>query len=68
MNFVWGAGAGLASGMIPQFLGKWTNPVAFGAAGYILKKPALMGVAGYELGKSFAGGNGFTQSGTGFWE
>lgn len=58
MNVVIGAAAGVAAPMIPRFLGRWTLPVAFGAAGYIFKKPVLMGIAGYELGRGFTiGGN-----------
>lgn len=55
--------------MIPQFLGEWTNPVAFGAAGYLLKKPALLTVAGYELGRKLTGGGigGGNQSSGGGW-
>ena len=58
-NVIVGAGFGAISPMIPQFLGGFTNPaVAFGL-GYYFKKPALMGIAGYELGKAFSPlGNG----------
>jgi len=62
-NIVWGAGFGALSPMIPQFLGSYTNPLVAGALGYYFKKPALMGIAGYELGKAFSPlGNG-SQSG-----
>lgn len=53
MNVVIGAAAGAAAPMIPRILGKWTLPVLFGAAGYFFKKPVLMGIAGYELGRGF---------------
>jgi len=63
-NIVIGAGAGVASNMIPQFIGQYTNPAVFAVAGYYFKKPALMGIAGYELGKMFSPfGNG---AGAGF--
>ena len=69
-NIAYGAMAGFISPMIPQFLGKWTNTVAFGAGGYLLKKPALLGVAGYELGKAIGGGmfGTNTGNGNGFYE
>lgn len=56
MNVAIGAGAGFVSPYIPRVLGKWTLPLAFGAAGYLFKKPALLSVAGYELGRSFTFG------------
>lgn len=56
---------GFISPMIPEFIGKWTKPVVFGAGGYLLKKPALLGIAGYELGKSFSFG---TNGNGSFWE
>jgi hypothetical protein len=55
-NVVVGAVAGAVSPMIPQFVGGWTNPIAFGVLGYVLKKPALLTVAGYEAGKTLIGG------------
>jgi len=55
-NVVVGAIAGAVSPMIPQFIGSFTNPVAFGVAGYVLKKPALLTVAGYEAGKMLISG------------
>ena len=58
-NFVIGAGAGIVEPMIPQFIGKWTNPAVFGALGYYFKKPALMSIAGYQLGKAITGGGLF---------
>ncbi len=59
-NLLVGAIAGAVSNMIPDFIGGWTKPLVFGAGGYILKKPALLTVAGYEAGKSLmAGGNIF---------
>jgi len=68
-NIFWGAAAGAASGFIPQVVGKWTNPAAFIAGGYLLKKPALMSVGGYELGKMLISGNGVMKAGNnGFWE
>jgi hypothetical protein len=67
-NIIWGAAGGFVSGMIPQFLGKWTNPVAFGAAGWLLKKPAFLSIAGYEIGKAFSGGSIFKGGSGGFWE
>lgn len=58
-NVAIGAGAGILSPFIPQFVGRWTNPIVFGAAGVFFNKPVLLGIAGYELGKSFSfGGNG----------
>jgi len=66
-NVVIGAAAGAISPMIPQFLGQWTNPVAFGIAGYFFKKPALMSIAGYELGKSLMGGGQASNGGSGGW-
>lgn len=67
-NILWGGVAGFASGMIPQFIGKWTNPVVFGAAGYFFKKPALLGAAGYALGQSLSGGGYFAAGSGNFWE
>ncbi len=67
-NVAIGAAAGFVSPMIPQFIGKWTNPAAFFAAGYILKKPALMSVAGYEIGRAFSGGFGGGESTAGGFE
>lgn len=55
-NIVLGAVAGAVSPMIPQFLGTWTNPAAFGIAGYVFKKPGLLTIAGYEAGKSLLSG------------
>jgi len=62
-NILIGAVAGAASNMIPDIIGPWTKPLVFGAGGYILKKPALLTIAGYEAGKQlsanlFGGGNG----------
>ena len=66
-NIIWGGLAGAVSNYIPDLpvVGKFTKPVIFGAGGYILKKPALMTCAGYELGKSLTSGSltGSTQSG-----
>jgi len=63
-NVAWGAGAGMVAPYIPRVVGKWTLPLAFGVAGYLLKKPVLLGIAGYEIGRGFSlGGNG---SGAGF--
>lgn len=53
-NMIIGAGAGFASPYIPRVLGVWTLPVVFGGAGYIFKKPALLSIAGYELGKTIS--------------
>lgn len=53
-----GAAAGFAEKFIPPILGKWTAPAVIGAAGFFFKKPALMAVAGYTLGKMFTGGGG----------
>lgn len=55
-NVVLGAVAGAVSPMIPQFVGTWTNPIAFGVAGYVFKKPGLLTIAGYEAGKSLMSG------------
>ncbi len=49
-----GAGAGFVSPLIPKVIGPWTLPVVFGAAGYIAKKPVLMTLAAYELGRSLS--------------
>lgn len=66
-NIAIGAIAGFASPYIPRILGGWTLPVVYGGAGYLLKKPVLFGIAGYELGKMLStngllgglgGGNG----------
>lgn len=62
-NIVIGAGAGFLSGMIPQFLGGWTNPLVFGGLGYVLKKPALLTIAGYEAGKNLSSGGIFGSGG-----
>ena len=57
-----GAVAGAVSPMIPNVLGAYTKPIVFGAGGYLLKKPALLSIAGYETGKIIGGmvfgGNG----------
>lgn len=58
-NLLIGAIAGATSPMIPNIIGKWTKPVLFGVAGYALKKPALITIAGYELGRGFTM-NGFS--------
>lgn len=55
-NVVLGAVAGAVSPVIPQFMGCWTNPLAFGVAGYVFKKPGLLTVAGYEAGKCLMSG------------
>jgi hypothetical protein len=55
-NIAIGAGAGFISPMIPQLIGPYTNPVVFAAAGYYFKKPALLGIAGYEFGRMLGGG------------
>jgi len=56
-NVLIGAGAGLVSPYIPNVLGQWTKPILFAGAGYVFKKPALMAIGGYELGRSFTLGN-----------
>lgn len=53
-NMIIGAGAGFTSPYIPRVLGIWTLPVVFGVAGYVAKKPALLSIAGYELGKTIS--------------
>jgi hypothetical protein len=53
-NIIIGAGAGFAAPYIPRVLGVWTLPVVFGGAGYFFKKPALLSIAGYELGKTIS--------------
>jgi len=58
-NILIGAVAGAVSPMIPDVLGGWTKPAVFGAAGYFFKKPALMSIAGYEIGKTLMGGGLF---------
>jgi len=55
-NVVIGAVAGFASPYIPRVLGGWTLPIVFGGAGYLLKKPALLSIAGYEAGKTLSTG------------
>lgn len=55
-NMIIGAAAGFASPYIPRVLGIWTLPIIFGGAGYVFKKPALLSIAGYELGKSLSAG------------
>jgi len=67
-NAVWGAIAGAASGFIPDIFGKWTKPAALAVGGYLLKKPALISCAGYEVGKSLISGGLVSGSGNGFWE
>ena len=57
-NLVIGAGAGALGGMVPQFIGQYTNPIVFGGLGWYFNKPALLGIAGYELGKGLTGGFG----------
>lgn len=70
-NMVIGAAAGFGSQFIPQFLGGWTNPIVFGAIGYLMKKPALFSIAGYEAGKNLASGgifgNGSSMNTNGGW-
>jgi len=51
-----GAAAGFASPYIPRVLGAYTLPIVYGAAGYAFKKPALLSIAGYELGKTLSTG------------
>ncbi len=53
-NMVIGGVAGFASPYIPRLLGPWTLPIVFGAAGYIAKKPVLMTLAAYELGRTLS--------------
>jgi hypothetical protein len=53
-NIIIGAAAGFASPYIPRVLGIWTLPVVYGVAGYVAKKPALLSIAGYELGKTIS--------------
>jgi len=67
MNVAWGAGAGFVDPMIPNFLGKWTKPLIYGAGGVILNKPALLTVAGYKLGEAFTVGS-VQKIVSGFWE
>ncbi len=55
-NMIIGAAAGFAAPYIPRVLGTWTLPVVYGAAGYVFHKPALLSIAGYELGKSLSTG------------
>jgi len=64
-NIAIGAIAGIAGDMIPPILGNFTKPVVFGAGGYILKKPALFTLAGYELGRTL---NPFGNSGGGLFK
>jgi hypothetical protein len=51
-----GGVAGAVSPMIPQFVGSWTNPLVFGGLGVVMKKPQLLTIAGYEVGKMLVGG------------
>ena len=47
--------------MIPQFLGRYTTPAVALGAGWYFKKPELLGIAGYEIGKMISpvgGSNG----------
>jgi len=53
-NMIIGAAAGFASPYIPRVLGVWTLPVVYGVAGYVAHKPALLSIAGYELGRSIS--------------
>lgn len=55
-NILIGAAAGFASPYIPRILGGFTLPVVYGGVGYLLKKPALFSIAGYELGKTLSTG------------
>ena len=55
-NIIIGAAAGFASPYIPRILGVYTLPVVYGVAGYVAKKPALLSIAGYELGKTLSTG------------
>ena len=61
-NVVVGAVAGAVGDYIPPLIGVYTKPVAFAVGGYLLKKPALLSIAGYEAGKiagsMFLGGGG----------
>jgi len=56
---VWGGGAGAISPYVPQVVGKWTNPILFGGASILLKKPQLMTIAGYQAGQALMM-NGFS--------
>lgn len=60
-------GLGYGKNYIPQFIGKWTNPAVFYAAGIITKKPALQNLAMYELGQQLAT-NGMNISNNGFFQ
>jgi len=53
-NIIIGAGYGAISPMIPQFIGGFTNPVVALGLGWYFKKPALMGIGGYELGRALS--------------
>lgn len=64
-NIVIGAVAGAVSNMVPDIVGGWTKPLLFGAGGYVLKKPALLTIAGYEAGKMLASGGIFNLGGNG---
>lgn len=68
-NVLWGGIAGVLSSFIPSNLpvvGKFGKPVVLGAGGYILKKPALLTCAGYELGKTLiTSGLGMNGNGNG---
>lgn len=63
-NLLIGAVAGAASNYIPDIIGGWTKPAAFGAIGYLMKKPALLTIAAYEAGKQLMSG-GFGLGGNG---
>ena len=63
-NIIIGAGYGAIEPMIPQFLGGWTSPLVAGAVGWYFKKPALMGIAGYQVGQLISPfGNGSQMGG-----
>lgn len=55
-NIIIGAAAGFASPYIPRVLGGWTLPVVYGGLGYLMKKPALLSICGYEIGKTLSTG------------
>jgi len=67
-NVLLGVAAGFGTRYIPQFLGKWTNPAVFYGLGYFIKKPALMNIGAYELGRSLAGNGGGSGSVSDFFE
>jgi hypothetical protein len=64
-NILMGAVAGMAGDFIPPVLGDYTKPAVFAGASYFFKKPTLMVLAGYELGRAI---NPFGNTGGGLFK